>query len=347
MTTCNAPAKSLDHIIWCSYHEARLRNNVCHPVPDRIVPNTPVIITVYSQGGLYGLTVWIEEAVSFILLLRLYGKYCWRMDGFGNEAAVVECPFWHRSYCNRIYITKTLSPYVYLYSKILILHRALDISYPNLSNFCHVYQSIVSEHCLICCRCRSSKASPTVRKTLIPVQHSYLRYCRSTTLVARDDPKPSAYPYGDAATNEFKWLNWDPKNDADKRDGRIIHQAFIEWKDLVKQGAVAAAKKDGDTFKRWFGKQEEPEDIKNVFGNMWDGSGASKPVADMVCDRKDFDDRCKGKVAAYTLPDTGVFHVCQYGLDLPQLSKIQCGDLKDSCSTNMRSLSMTLLHEMT
>lgn len=133
------------------------------------------MITVYSQGGLYGLAVWIEEAVSSILLLRLYGKYCWRLDGFGKEAVVVECPFWHRSHRNCIYITKILSPNVYLYSKILILHRALNIFYLILSSFCHVYQSIVSEHCLICCRRRFSKASPTVSKISIPVQVSNSR----------------------------------------------------------------------------------------------------------------------------------------------------------------------------
>lgn len=175
MTTSNALPTALDRFVWYSFHEARLRNNVCHPVPDRIVPTTPIIITVCSEGVLYGLTVWMEEAVSSILLLRLHGKYCWRPDGSGKEAAVVECPFWHRSHWNCIYITKTLSPKVYLYSKILMLHRALNISYVILSSFCHVYQSNVSEHCLICCRCRSSKASPTVGKTLIPVQLSYSR----------------------------------------------------------------------------------------------------------------------------------------------------------------------------
>lgn len=182
---------------------------------------------------------------------------------------------------------------------------------------------------------------------LVPVHLTLLRDSRSATLVSREDAKPSDYPYGDAATNEFKWVNWDPKNDQDKKDGQKIHQAFILWKDIVKQGAVAAADKDGATFKRWFGKQDDPAEIKNVFGNMWDGNNANKLVADMVCDRKDFEGSCKGQVAAYTSADTGAFHVCQYGLDRSQLSEIKCNDLGDSCSSKMRSLSMTLLHEMT
>ena len=160
--------------------------------------------------------------------------------------------------------------------------------------------------------------------------------------------EPSDYPYGQAATNEFKWINWDPDSDTDKADGMKIHQAFLEWADFVQSGAKAAADTDSATYKRWFGKQDPPEETKKVFDNMWDGSNANKIIAGMTCDRKDFSNKCTAKMAAYTDADSGNFHVCPYGLnERKQLSEIQCSDLDDSCSSKMRSLSMTLLHEMT
>lgn len=171
----------------------------------------------------------------------------------------------------------------------------------------------------------------------------------SATHVARgdNDPKPSDYPYGDPYENEFKYVNWDPKNEDQKKDAQKIHQAFKEWMDFVKEGAAVAADKDSDTFKRWFGKQDDPDEIKKVFTNMWDGSKPTKNVANMVCNQKDFKDSCAENKAAYTIADTGEFHVCPYGLKRNQNSDIKCGDLDDSCSSKMRSLPMTLLHEMT
>ncbi|KAI9802277.1 MAG: hypothetical protein M1833_001783 [Piccolia ochrophora] len=175
---------------------------------------------------------------------------------------------------------------------------------------------------------------------------------RNPSLVVRagdDDPKPSDYPYGDAFTNEFKWLNWDKEDEDHKKDAKKIHDAFGEWRDLVKEGAVAAADKDGAIFKRWFGKQDDPDEIKNVFGNMWSGSSATKEVKEMVCDRKDFKDSCTKNPTwnAYTMADTGHFHICPKGMKGGLASENKCGDLDDSCSSKMRSLSLTLLHEMT
>ena len=83
-----------------------------------------------------------------------------------------------------------------------------------------------------------------------------------------EDLKSSSYPYGDTLTNESMWLNWDPKSDQQKKDGQKIHQAFQEWSNLVKQGAVAAGDKDRESFKRWFGVQDNHDEIKIVFANM-------------------------------------------------------------------------------
>ena len=171
---------------------------------------------------------------------------------------------------------------------------------------------------------------------------------RPPTLVTRDDPpQPSDYPYGKSITNEFKWLNWDEKSETDKADAMKIHQAFKEWADLVEAGAKAAADTDSATYKRWFGTQDDPTETKKVFDNMWDGKKANSIIAGMTLDRMDFSNQCNPNRAAYTLADTGKFHVCQKGLDRPQLSEINCDVLDDSCSSKMRSLSMTLLHEMT
>lgn len=146
----------------------------------------------------------------------------------------------------------------------------------------------------------------------------------------------------------FKWVNWDPQNTNDKNDGERIAQAFIEWRDLVAAGAKAAADTNGATFKRWFGTGPL-SDIKAVFTNMWDGSNPTTMISNMVLDRKDFSNQEANHptMAAYTIPGTGRFHVCPYGLKRPQLSEITCDSLDDSCSSKMRSIAMTLLHEMT
>ena len=90
-------------------------------------------------------------------------------------------------------------------------------------------------------------------------------------------------------------------------------------------------------------------DIKAVFANMWDGSNPTTIVSNMVLDWKDFSNQepTHPTMAAYTIPGTGRFHVCAYGLQRPQLSEITCDSLDDSCSSTMRSIAMTLLHEMT
>ncbi|KAF7509503.1 hypothetical protein GJ744_007903 [Endocarpon pusillum] len=60
--------------------------------------------------------------------------------------------------------------------------------------------------------------------------------------------------------NQFKWLNWDPNSAQAKKDGEKIHQPFIEWLELVNEGAIAAADTEGATFKRWFGVQDDADE---------------------------------------------------------------------------------------
>lgn len=172
------------------------------------------------------------------------------------------------------------------------------------------------------------------------------------TLVKRVDPSP--YPYGDALDNEFQWRNWDKDDEEAKKDGQRIHKAFEEWHDFAKAAYEAASNKDGDTFKRWFGKQDDPNEIKNVIGNMIDPTTwkATDKVAKMVLDRNDFTKKevnCDAKptMNAYTMADTGEFHVCPYGLKKNLNSEHKCENFDDSCSEKMRSIPMFLLHEMT
>ncbi|KAG4444235.1 hypothetical protein IFR05_000332 [Cadophora sp. M221] len=173
----------------------------------------------------------------------------------------------------------------------------------------------------------------------------------SRTIIPRVDA--SSYPYGEALPNEFQWRNWDPKDPDQKKQGEKIHQAFVEWQDFAKAGLQAASDPTSDTFKRWFGKQDNNEEIKNVFANAYDvtaedGKGAATAnVAKMICDYQDFKKRCKESTAAWTMPDSGEFHVCPYGLDRLLNSELVCSNFDDSCSAEMRSLPMTLMHEMT
>ncbi|KAF2420944.1 hypothetical protein EJ08DRAFT_738444 [Tothia fuscella] len=158
----------------------------------------------------------------------------------------------------------------------------------------------------------------------------------------------SSYPYGDALPNEFQWRNWDPNDKSQKEDAQKIHNAFKDWQDLAKAGSSIASDTQGATFKRWMGKPLKPKEVAAVFANMWDSSAGTPTakVAKMICDRDDFKKRCGASTNAYT-EENGEFHICQFGLDKPTNSEIKCGDLDESCSAKMRSLSMTLLHEMT
>lgn len=172
-------------------------------------------------------------------------------------------------------------------------------------------------------------------------------------LVARDDPQPSAYPYGDAYPGEWQYLGWDKDDNDQKKRAEKIHAAFAEWRDMASAGKNEADNPDGTIFKRWFSTSDsgEKKEITGVFANMWDDERAAPaaPVVKMVCEQIDFKKGCKATLAAYTLQDSGHFHVCPYGDGdrRPPNKDIQCANLDASASSKMRSLPMTLLHEMT
>ena len=170
----------------------------------------------------------------------------------------------------------------------------------------------------------------------------------SRTIISRVDA--SSYPYGVALPNEFQWRNWDPNDAQQAIMGQKIHQAFWEWQDFAKAGLKAASDPTSATFKRWFGTQKDNAEIKNLFANAYDlkAGTATVNVAKMICDYKDFANRCGEETAAWSLGETGQFHVCPYGLDRPLNSELGCQNFYgDSCSGRMRSLPMTLMHEMT
>lgn len=74
---------------------------------------------------------------------------------------------------------------------------------------------------------------------------------------------------------------------------------------------------------------------------------AAEPVGKMVCNREDFKDFCTSTRRAYTMEDEGEFHICLLGMESKLNAEISCDDLDASCSLKMRSLPMTLLHDMT
>lgn len=169
------------------------------------------------------------------------------------------------------------------------------------------------------------------------------------TILARTPPQPSAYPLPPGPQpNEFKYVNWDPKDKDQIPQLEKIHQAFGEWRQMAMQ-AQSRIQEDQTMINRWFNVPENIHDQIGIFSNMWNSTTgqAATPVSLMVCDYEDFDNFCNQNINAYTNGDTGRFHICPKGFSLPMNSDIQCQNLDASCSKKMRSLSMSLLHEMT
>ena len=112
-------------------------------------------------------------------------------------------------------------------------------------------------------------------------------------------------------------------------------------------GAKAATDPNRHTFKRWFAA-EPLSDIKAVFAKMSDGQILTTNVASMVLDRMELSNKGPShpRVVAYTISGTGRFHICVYGLRRPLLTDISFRTLDDRCSLIMRTLSMTVLHEL-
>ena len=86
-----------------------------------------------------------------------------------------------------------------------------------------------------------------------------------------------------------------------------------------------------------------------VFANMWDSGGvqSTSQVSRMVCAYEDIDNSCSGNKNECTRPDSDIFHICPFGFQKPLNSEIASSTWDASCSANMRSVPMILLHEMT
>ena len=191
--------------------------------------------------------------------------FCWKMSGKGSAiSSAVLCQFC----CFRLHqLHKKEGPLVYHFtlSPLDIIDllpnfptTRLVLTYILSLLFAALHSALLQSSYLIHLKSELSCLRPFL--TLLTLQSP-------ATLVIRDDPEPSAYPFGDGPTNMLKLVNWDPQNTNDKNDGERIAQAFIECRDLVTAGTKAATDTNGATFKRWFGTGPL-SDIKAVFTNM-------------------------------------------------------------------------------
>lgn len=99
-----------------------------------------------------------------------------------------------------------------------------------------------------------------------------------------DPPEPSAYPLGDACTNEWRYLNFDTEDDTDKTRLKRLHEAICD-------GAMRAISSYGGwsaegnlpPFKRNFADSDEESQDK-VKGVMYLISGdlGDYPIGEVV-----------------------------------------------------------------
>ena len=161
---------------------------------------------------------------------------------------------------------------------------------------------------------------------------------------------PSEYPLAPGPfPHEWRYLNWDPTNVGQQDILQKIHTAFEEVMVMAALALLEVDKSDKTVLTRWFNTQDDPGETKAVFANIYDEAAgqATINVENMVLYQNDFANRCTPTMRAYTVPATGRFHLCPAGLNLPLNEEILCQNLDPSCSLQMRSTSMTILHEMT
>ncbi len=153
------------------------------------------------------------------------------------------------------------------------------------------------------------------------------------------------------------YLDWKPYNLPDMRNGRKIHQAFEDWKHLL-LAARSKATANGKIFRRWFGRNDNQKVlhiIKKLLQDTNNGFPDAQPlVTKAVNEEKDFGKSRDGKPActiprtrAYMKFETGHFHYCDYGLQLPNLNDIKCESLDEVISNKMKSVAGTMVHEFT
>lgn len=119
-----------------------------------------------------------------------------------------------------------------------------------------------------------------------------------TSKVARaDPPTPSSYPLGDACGNEWKYLNFDPANEADQGLLRRLHDVICigEVRSLASRGYTAAEEARTGTnavFNVFFYPGDDnPDEVSDVLRIIRgdDSSSASfigPVVGEMIVDNK-------------------------------------------------------------
>ncbi|EMD66494.1 hypothetical protein COCSADRAFT_353794 [Bipolaris sorokiniana ND90Pr] len=200
-----------------------------------------------------------------------------------------------------------------------------------------------------------------------------------TRVVARQaPPEPSSYPLGDACTNEWRYLNFDPDNETDKAHLELLHNILCSGEMLaITSYGAGAAERALKPYLRHFGLNEEQDDpaerpdeyhfqnhVKNVL-NLLAGDGENNVklgavVGSFVVDNKDFGadipnaSNCDGRTYAYTLVDEPVdqqekIHFCDITWTgrLESIADIDCGALDPYPSVKMDSISRIILHEWT
>ncbi|XP_014551417.1 hypothetical protein COCVIDRAFT_42284 [Bipolaris victoriae FI3] len=200
-----------------------------------------------------------------------------------------------------------------------------------------------------------------------------------TRVVARQaSPEPSSYPLGDACTNEWRYLNFDPENETDKAHLELLHNILCigEMLAITSYGA-GAAESALMPYLRHFAVNEEQDDpderpdeyhfqdhVKNVLNRLaGDGQNNVKlgeVVGSFVVDNKDFGadipnaSNCDGDTYAYTLVDEPVdqrekIHFCDITWTgrLESIADIDCDALDPYPSVKMDSISRIILHEWT
>lgn len=189
----------------------------------------------------------------------------------------------------------------------------------------------------------------------------------SPTRVLDKRAEPSSYPgSGTECTNEMKYLNFDMKDDGDKKRVEKIHDAFCnDLPRLLKLG-LGATQNDETVFQRYFNKGDESE-VQSVFSQLWSGSSIQPLVKTFIVDNEDFLEICgEGGDASDGSDDGSVIYseagytgededgdglektkFCDASFDLPSLDSIGCDSLDDYPTIAMDSFGRIMLHEFT
>ncbi|KAM5354927.1 hypothetical protein ACJ41O_001573 [Fusarium nematophilum] len=178
--------------------------------------------------------------------------------------------------------------------------------------------------------------------------------------------EPSSFPLGDECGNEWKYMNFDPENDADKAHLQKLHDVICtgELRAISAWGAQAA--EDSKTsinvvYDVFFDTKDDTnskvEDVlKKISGQSSSEGMIGEIVKTMVVDNADFGESSGNScdeegTLAYTATDEDFdqrekIHFCDIAYDRPASGPaIDCGSLDSYPSTKMDTFSRVVLHE--